>query len=379
MVNDGLNNNNANRKRTTREFLETVPKIIGEHEQWIVNTNQMIGKGSYGAIFICENMNNVKAAVKFEEKPMLTRKPVLYYDQQFLNYLSRSSRCEYVPAFYEYGVTSNYHHLIMDLLGPNMIDIFKKAPEHGLSVKTLTLLCLGMLQSLHEIHAKKIIHRDLKPENFALGSVKKPRTVFIIDFGLSKQYFNQGRHIPKKTGKDLTGTARYVSLSTHYGIESCRSDDIESLGIVFMFLFNKGKLPWIGLPSTNKTEQFARIAEIKARADLYDLCKHTPELAEIVLYARKIPFGMDPNYQFLFMTLNKILTRRGLCATPVRFDWDDDFDFFYRLRNEFGRINYTFDHDTLGRYNLEENGGFYPHYGLAPTGEAQMYNEQQGW
>ena len=59
MVNDGLNNNNANRKRTTREFLETVPKIIGEHEQWIVNTNQMIGKGSYGAIFICTS----KAAV----------------------------------------------------------------------------------------------------------------------------------------------------------------------------------------------------------------------------------------------------------------------------------------------------------------------------
>ena len=44
--------------------------------------------------------------------------------------------------------------------------------------------------------------------------------MFYIDFGLGKFYRDaNGKHIPYKDSKKLTGTARYASIWTHKGME----------------------------------------------------------------------------------------------------------------------------------------------------------------
>lgn len=51
-----------------------------------------------------------------------------------------------------------------------------------------------------------------------MGLNNKASTLFLIDFGLAKKWKNEnGEHISFKNCKNLTGTARYVSINTHLG------------------------------------------------------------------------------------------------------------------------------------------------------------------
>ena len=43
--------------------------------------------------------------------------------------------------------------------------------------------------------------------------------MYMIDFGLSKRYWEGDKHIAYREKKGMVGTARYVSLNTHFGIE----------------------------------------------------------------------------------------------------------------------------------------------------------------
>ncbi len=77
-----------------------------------------------------------------------------------------------------------------------------------------------MVKRIKTIQTRNFLHRDIKPDNFAMGVKSHKNAVYIFDFGLAKRYVGRdGKHIPYKEGKDLTGTARYASINTHAGVE----------------------------------------------------------------------------------------------------------------------------------------------------------------
>lgn len=196
-----------------------------------------------------------------------------------------------------YGFEGDYVVMVLDYLGPSLEEMFTSCGRR-FSLKTTVMLIDQMLQRIEFVHMRSIIHRDIKPHNFLLGRNRTDRIVFIIDFGLGKRYRDpkNHEHIPYKDGKNLTGTARYVSVNTHQGIEQSRRDDLESLAYVFLY-FYKGSLPWQGLKATSKKDKYDKIMEIKSNTSVETLCRGAPkEFADFLHYSRNLKFWEKPNY-----------------------------------------------------------------------------------
>lgn len=112
----------------------------------------------------------------------------------------------------------DYNVLVMDLMGPSLESLFNQTLRK-FSLKTVLMLIDQMIARIEYVHNRHFIHRDIKPDNFCIGLNKTANKIFILDFGLAKRYIQRdGKHIPYREGKNLTGTARYASINTHLGI-----------------------------------------------------------------------------------------------------------------------------------------------------------------
>ena len=77
-----------------------------------------------------------------------------------------------------------------------------------------------------------------------MGVRKHASTVYLIDFGLSKEFRDPDTHLHIPLNKDvgLIGTTAFASINSHLGLELGRQDDLESLAYV-LFYFIWGFLP----------------------------------------------------------------------------------------------------------------------------------------
>ena len=189
-----------------------------------------------------------------------------------------------------------------------------------------------MIKRIKYLHSKNYIHRDIKPENFLIGTKEKSNIIFLIDFGLSKRYKNpkNHQHIPYREGRPLTGTARYVSINTHLGIEQSRRDDLESIGYMLIF-FMKGVLPWQGLKNGN--EKYTRIMEKKLQIPTEILCYGLPdEITYYLNYCKSLRFEDRPDYDYLRGLFIRLL---GQCSI------------LYGIKDEFLNFDWTFENQKL--------------------------------
>eukprot|EP00439_Symbiodinium_sp_Y106_P022327 s3934_g2.t1 len=155
--------------------------------------------------------------------------------------------------------------------------------------QTAVLVADQVLRRIEYLHSKGIVHRDIKPENFMFGIKSRVHHLYLIDFGLSKKYFDQ-KHVALRTQLSLTGTARYASINAHKGVEQSRRDDLEAIGHMLMY-FLRGSLPWSGLDAKTQEEKYRKIREKKELTPLDELCAGFPPAFKIYLQtARSLEF-----------------------------------------------------------------------------------------
>src|ERR1700692_193061 len=154
---------------------------------------------------------------------------------------------------------------------------------------------VSQLSRLEYIHSHHYIHGDIKPQNVVVGLGDLSDTVFLIDFGIAKEFWNTSSnvHIPFRQGQCLTGTPAFASVNNHLGVELGRRDDLESLTYMLIY-FLQGSLLW--LTSDKDKLCSSSILEHKVNTTIEDLCQGIPvEFATILIYTRSLAFSEDPD------------------------------------------------------------------------------------
>ena len=181
-----------------------------------------------------------------------------------------------IPFVFYSGYEGDHMVLVMELLGPDLSNIMKSSG--GIFDRTKVFdIGKQALERFRQFHNKGFIHRDIKPENFSMGLGKRSNTLYLFDFGLSKQYINpyNNEHIPYRNRMQLTGNMKYSSINAHLGMEQSRRDDLESLGFVMVYLA-KGYLPWEKVKCETRSIQCKKVTEIMTLTTIDDLCKDLP-------------------------------------------------------------------------------------------------------
>ena len=274
-----------------------------------------IGKGSFGSVYLGKNIQkNEYIAIKLESKnqtdTILERETYILYSLKGFG----------IPEVISYGQNIKYNILIQELLGKSIDTIFSEKKQK-FPMKDCCMIGIQILDRLEYIHSKCVIHRDIKADNFLIG-LKNKAIIYIIDFGLAKQYKSRktGKHVKYAVNKKWSGTSRFASANTLRGVEPSRRDDLESFCYLLLFLM-KGSLPWDNINEESEVNEILIIYKMKQYMTPEMLFRDLPpQMVNFYKYCKNLEFEQEPNYDFLRSLLINILNNIGE-KNDLYFSW----------------------------------------------------------
>ena len=155
-----------------------------------------------------------------------------------------------IPSVVSFGISGKYNILVENLLGKSIHDIwFEKNKKFNL--KDTCVFAIQAISLLEYAHSKNYLHRDIKPANFLVGNPDNSQ-LYLIDFGNACKFRSSrtGKHMRNAKISSVFGSLLFLSINAFKGIVQTRKDDLESLGLVIIYLYN-GSLPWSEIRSSN--------------------------------------------------------------------------------------------------------------------------------
>ncbi|KAG0701792.1 kinase-like domain-containing protein [Suillus ampliporus] len=228
----------------------------------------VVGSGSYAVVYHTRNIIKDDAvAIKLE--PIASHSSSIQCEYTILKQLEGGVG---IPRVLWFG--RDLHTVVN--LGDQLANGFPSS--HVLSTSTHTITFTG----------------DIKPQNVLVGLGHLRHTAFIIDFGVTKEYWNTATrvHIPFCQNQCLTGTPAFASINNHLGVDLGCRDDLESLTYMLIYLL-RGSLPC------------SSILKHKVNTTIEVLCDGIPvEFASVLIYMCSLVFSEDPDYGHLHSLLH---------------------------------------------------------------------------
>ncbi|CAD8142456.1 unnamed protein product [Paramecium pentaurelia] len=310
-------------------------KKVGDLVQNRFFISQKIGEGSFGSVFKVndQNNNNMAFAIKIQSEDDETN-----LLEREIKVLIELRKYQGFPQIKFYGQERGQTYCIMQMLGQNLEQIFKKL-GNVMNLGSVLRLGIQMIERIAIMHQSRFLHRDIKPDNFVIDGPNNPRLLYLIDFGLSKYFINKkGDHIVQVKKAGLIGTARYASVNAHEEMEQSRRDDLESIGYVLIYLAT-GVLPWMNLQIEKKDLKYAKIKQIKKEIKINELCKSLPKCFEQFMNdVKSLEFKETPNYEKLKSYFeNQIEIDNKLYSNnqqPFVYDWERLSDFAKQKKHQ---------------------------------------------
>lgn len=312
---------------------------------------KFIKGGSFGNVYTAiELSTNTYVAVKIEENKKMEK---LTHESSIIrNLVSGEKSPVGIPSFIWVGTDqsmSDYTFMVTEHLGPSLEDLFMLCNKK-FSLKTVLMIAEDCLNLLELVHSKSFIHRDVKPENFLIGLNSNSHMINLIDFGLSQRYKDPKTecHTGFRENKNLVGTARFLSINAHMGIEQSRRDDLESLGYMLIYFMN-GSLPWQGIDSPNKHEKYQKIGAKKMKLPVELYCRSIPEeFSMYVNYCRSLIFEEKPDYNFLRKLFDQLF-RASNFTRDYSYDWTNPLNINKEMLSKNNAFSYDVDEEAVAR------------------------------
>uniref|UniRef100_A0A914I971 Protein kinase domain-containing protein n=1 Tax=Globodera rostochiensis TaxID=31243 RepID=A0A914I971_GLORO len=302
--------------------------------RWTID--KKLGAGSFGAVYLCHNRRGEEAALKTE--PINSPHRYLKMEARIMRKIGNERddvkkhfcRCLELGHDVQPDEKSNkrttFNYLVMTLVGRGVDRLVRQAGG-SFSLGTAVGVSIQMLNAIEALHSIGYVHRDIKPHNATMGraGVNEQRLLYLIDFGMARQYLKHGRQRRQRDKVKFRGSLLYAPVSAHLNHDYGRKDDIESWFYVLIDLC-KGTLPWEHL--TRKRE----IGEIKCRRmrdkpynvrrqailELMDGCPG--EFGCILEHVDTLGFTDQPNYEMIVTVLRNFLTAHSIQEHP--YDWE---------------------------------------------------------
>lgn len=284
-----------------------IPPVIGN---WYLVAP--LGSGYSGSIFRATNLHTGKV-VALKVQRVDHECPTNIYERHLYPLLQGGKG---MPTLWASGVQGMWDYMAIDLLGASLDNLHKNSGKDSMELGSVCSIAMQVIERLSLMHARGVLHRDIQLGNCVIGLPPHEKTIYMIDFGFSKQYIDPRtrRHIPdSKVKRDFIGNYWFSSVNVHCrGTVPSRRDDLEAAALMFIHLLTPRGLTWTrdGVPKSDLVHE--RLKRQKRNARPEDLCKGMPtEFEEFLQYCRRLKFKDQPDYTFWINEFRGLAVNHG--------------------------------------------------------------------